>query len=219
MNQVIALKNRLIEQYTREQGLVVMPSYLRVESVIKNSKSRYTFPISNTKSPDVSTASDAGSWQRQLDRNNAFFVTKMGVFIYQVDTTAPISVLQTYPSSAHFSGGTIAFDYTHLERLYSSGRLYVSIDGRVFVDRSIPLQDFRYVPQTQKTGATDENQTAPNRGFVNSAIELQFQGNRQNDVEISCETFPGIKWEQDAANTEVRIACLFEGFEVVGVSE
>lgn len=213
---VIALKNRLIETYTKQQGLVVMPSHLRVESTIKNSKSRYVFPLSNTKKPDVDPASDSGVWQRQLDRNNEFHVTKMGIFIYQVDTTAPVSVLQTFPSSGHFTGGT-NFSYADLERLYSAGRLYVSIDGRVYIDRSVPVSNFRYVPEFQKTAAGNESQTAPNRGFINSAIEMTFAGNKQNDVEINCDAFSGINWEQDAADTEVRLVVMFEGFEVVGV--
>ena len=195
-----------------------MPSFLRVESIIRNNKSLYKFPISNTKKPDVDPASESGRFQRQLDRNNEFYITKMGIFIYQADVVnKPISILQTYPSSGHFAGGT-NFDYLDLERLYSAGSVYVAVDNRVYIDNSLPISKFRYAPETQQDAATNVNQTAPNRGFINPLIDMTFQGNKQIDVQIACDTFPGIQWEQDAANTEVRIVTFFEGLEVVGVT-
>lgn len=169
---------------------VLTPSYLRLEVQLTISNNSYYFPVKINEPNSQGQA--ARPTEKRLHDQDAFYATGIMMYISKLPTggnTAPYPtnmLLDTYPNSitypASFAAGTPAGAST-LETLYN-GYLTLIVNERTLLT-GFPLSDFRQVPQTQLTAATN----SPITQFDGTGLQfiepnIVFIGTKKNNLNI-----------------------------------
>lgn len=199
-------------------GKNIQDSTIRLESKFQNNKQDFVFVIQNNRGDDFP---DDGplSFQNKLDRNNVFRALEYRIAIYERDLVNPENSKELIyaPLTSYFTAGT-NFAPTDLEWFYQNGKIQVKVDTTEYLSQSLHVGEFRRVPQTQVAAAAPNDgfvtQTPANAGYRTMNLPINFFGDKQNDIRIICPVPPGIQWEQDAANKELRVVLSFKGLEV-----
>lgn len=169
---------------------VLTPSYLRFEVQLSTTNNQYYFPV-KVNEPN-SQGQAARPTEVRLHDQDAFYATGMMLYISKLTTngnTAPYPtnmMLDTYPNAITyplaFAAGTPPGAST-IETLYN-GKLTLNVNERTLLT-ALPLSDFRQVPQTQLTGATN----SPISQFDGTGLQfiepnLVFIGTKKNILNI-----------------------------------
>lgn len=201
--------NRALRKKGQDPKKIVRtPSYLRVENTLLNAQSRYKFDIKSTSSTSVV--------ERKLDINDSFYMTHLGLFIYQYLNTEPRNqVLQTYANQTHFTGGT-NFDANDLNIIYN-GSFEIKVGNTVLME-AMDTKRFQQIPETQQASATTYSQTELDQGFVEMTPEFFISGKANNEFALSTPAEGTINFEQDAANTSTIVVMYARGFLVKDIN-
>ncbi len=173
---------------------IIVPSYLRVETELKDGINVYEF--------DITKARDDLSVERKLDKNDEFVITHLGVFIYeQVIAEIGRGVLQTYPNAKHFTN-VLAGDIADLELVYNA-EMSIKVGNVVFLP-NFPCNLFRKVPRTQEgvvtSGTIDASNVIVNTLQLHSEWEasdglypieptIKLSGQGSNEIKIELPNF------------------------------
>lgn len=187
---------------------IISESDLRIENTIANTKNRYTFPILKSNGVDEIT-------EIKLDKNDKFFVTHLGLFLAAQLTTSPgKAILETYPNEQVFVTG-VGFSPADLEIAYN-GILDIKIGSRTFVE-NFSTKSFRFVPQTQKSAATNKNQQINIDGFV-EWNNLEFSGASDTEIAVTLPLEGTVEMAAIAADTVNRLVLVAHGFLIKGAA-
>ena len=198
-------------QLRKDNGSAVISySHLRIENKILNNKSTYPFqilPVGGEISTEV-----------KLDKNDTFYATKMGLFVYERSTATSDEgrkVLQTYPNNSFFTAGT-AFVIADLETLYNG---YIDIKkGTTVIVEKLDTRNFREVSMTQQSSATTKSSQRRDSGFIDMFPVVALPGKEQVTITGSFPVYSACNWQSDATTTETRMALIIRGYLVKGGS-
>ncbi len=199
----------LLRGYSQEKinAMVIQPDYIRVDQALVNTSTTYSFNIQSTS---ATTANEA-----KLDINDSFYVTHLGILLYNGISTDPHNKpLVTYPNTSYFGTGT-NFDFQDLEIIYNVGRLSYKVQTRTVLE-NLPIRDCRYVPQTQQSSATNKSQQEALDGLIPMTPEYFVQGSANNQFVLNIPLYnsAAINWAHDAANNTNYVVMLAQGFKI-----
>jgi len=189
----------------KESGNFPAPSFLRVDQVLANNKSRYKF--------DIKAASTDAAPELRLDRNDLFVATHIGIFLVAQDRNKKgREVLQSYPNQVIFPAAA-GFDPEDLEAIYN-GFLTMKVGSTVNIE-SLSMQNFRKVPQTQQSASTNRSQWNLKDQCYKPETTLELHGTANIDIEVEFPTYNNIKIAYDGEGTiDHKIAMLAFGYLV-----
>lgn len=203
-------KSVLADKGIDSSGLVINESFLRIEKVLKNTTSVYDFNLKDT--------SDTEAIERKLDINDSFLVGGIALAVYKRDKTAPYNEeLQFYPNPQHFTGGT-NFSVKDLEVLYK-GSLEFKVGNTVNAE-ALSTLDFRHVPETQQTAATNHAQFCLDEVVKQLSPNFLLRGSKSNSIKLTAPMSDGaLNWAHDDANQETRVVLYLTGMQIKGMNE
>lgn len=190
------------------RGKIITESYLRVEQPMVNGQNNYNFDIQKT--------SGSSNTENKLDLNDAFVMTKIGMFLtYNVSTTPYIGVLQTYPNNEYFTlaGVTPA----HMEAFYN-GNYKITVGQTVFLN-ALDTRRFRYVGTAQQSSPTTKSEQHEDSGLSFLARQIILQGQGNNQIVLNVPSFAAQAIVTTAANTTTQVVFYARGFLVTGGSQ
>jgi len=200
--------NALLKKYP---GAIPSPGFLRSEAELRNSNGTYTFRVDKNSGELVT--------ELKLDRNDIFVITDLAVYLAAQDQTKMgMEVLQTYPNKTVFPAvvGPPAFEPDHLEAIYN-GRLSLKIANKVNIE-AMSMHNFRVVPQTQQSAATNKSQYSRNAaGYALGSI-IYLKGNMDIEVKIEFNSFDNIAIQAQTANIKNKLVFHPYGFLIKGQS-
>ena len=199
--------NELLKKYP---GKIIQPnSYLRLEKAISNSSSELDF--------DVKKVGNESATERKLDRNDKFIMTALGLFIAKREVAKPgKTVLQTYPNEVHF-GTTAGFSVKDLEVIYNAEFEYKV--GSTTNIEALSTSQFRNVPETQQSGASNFSEIAQGMGIIHFPAQYTIHGNKSNELSLKMRYFAGIQVASVDAGFENIVVLMPLGFLVKNASE
>lgn len=210
------IMKRLAEAYPNK---AISPSYLRLETETVNT-TRLDFTISN----DTGTKTSA---ERRLQRNDLFFATHVGFFIKKVASGVHgNSLLYTYPNGTQFADNSTTFLQADLESLWN-GFLQIKTGSTITVE-ALDTQRFRNAPMLPQ-GTTNaaiagpvlypitQDSRGPKDGILQLDSFLQFLGTEQHEISLTIPDGSTMKIAHTAANTDVFITLVFQGWLVKNV--
>ena len=199
--------NALVKKYGKD--MVPSPGFLRVEQILSNNKGSYRFPID--------TNSGQSQTELKLDRNDLFVVTDLAFYLLKEVSAMPgLNVLQTYPNETEFAAvvGPPAFTPGHLEAIYN-GRFSLKIATKVNIE-AMSMHAFRYVPETQQSGATNKSEYSLDKAAYPLGSILYLKGNMDIEVKVEFNTFAGIAIEAVTAGQAHKIVFHPYGYLIKG---
>lgn len=166
------------------QGKPIAESYLRVERQITNNDSILTF--------DVRKTGNERATEKKLDLADVFVIFSMGFYLLADETAKPgKAILQTYPNAFVFPDETTNFFGRELETIYN-GALSIKSGQTVLID-SQRMADFRYVPQTLQSSATNFGQFEPTFGQKAFPTRIELKGTQNTEISVKFPVWSGIK--------------------------
>ncbi len=222
-SMIVVDRNRAI--YSRLKrifmpGASIVPSYLRIENKLENSKSGYEFEIMDTQVTENPTV------ENRLNINDMFAISDLGLFIYQEDNDENgREPLQTYPNTTHFTGGS-TFVPKDLETIYN-GNLAIKVGSTVFLD-SFDTRRLRLVPSVQEgninaaaydsatpadnTYSQGHSESNPQDGFSEMTPQIILDGRKKNEIKLTIPSFSGINIEHDGAGVQNNVVLYLRGY-------
>ncbi len=190
-------------------SVVMAPSFLRSIVEITNNQSNYKF---NLKSGESVVSKEIES---RLDRNDIFIGARLGYGILPVVSSKWAKAkLQTYPNQTTFPAVTaVGTEFTpdDLEVFWNS-TLSLKVGNTVFIP-NFDTSQFRYAPETQKSGATNYDQSdGANDGYIDQVPQIILSGEANIDLQVQVPLFDGIKVDNTNANTTNYLAIITRGF-------
>jgi hypothetical protein len=187
-----ALFNKLVTDY---KGNTPSPSYLRVEQTLTNSKGVYEFKFKRTD--------NEADTEVKLDQGDIFVITHLAVYLLKEDSTKiGIGVLQSFVNQQVFASAT-GFTPSHLESIYS-GKLQLKVGQEIKIE-SLSMQEFRYVPTTQQSSATNLSEYNAKDAKYTPDMLITLSGKRDNTVTITFPTFASMAIAAVANNTKNKL--------------
>lgn len=184
----------------------LVPGFLRLESVIKNTEGKITFRTF------VGDGTTVKSTERRLDRNDAFIATSYRVGLLKQDTATGKTNGQIvyYPNITVF-GAAAAAD---LWAVYQ-GFLRMNIDDKDEL-KGFPMQRFLDIPETQQTAGTNYDQRNAASGLVHLTPHIIIDGDKKNEIEVVFPTYAGFAGATPAvAGNEHFLVLELYGFEAL----
>lgn len=186
-------------------GHVVSRSFLRHDIPLKSNRSLY----------EANFLAENGQIelpQSRLSRTDSFMALMLGFFLLAEKDDKPGSaVLQTYPNPTVFAGAAALED---LEVFYN-GEIDIQVNN-VIISERFPLRDFRYVGETQKTGATSENSKGSHAGMVLLPPRVNLNGAEKNRIAVRIPSYAGIDLESGTAGETFKLVAYLDGFLIEG---
>lgn len=187
----------------RDQGFITVPGFFRVESLIKNGQSKYSFPIQKDSNSDQLTES-------KLDRNDKFMLTHLGLFLMKRLTTKPgIEVLQTYPNIQEFADDSTNFLGADLEAFYN-GHMSLKVGQTTFIER-LDTRRFRAIEDTQQSSASTKSSARENSGFIEMTPQVMLEVDQKIEIAVEAPT-AFAKVQNTVANTNNYLVLVGRGF-------
>lgn len=156
-------------------SLIATQSYLRCESLITNSASKYTF--------DILANGNETPVERKLNKNDVFIVTHLAGYLIQYTAVAGViqkwtSPLQTYPNATYFAGTPTPGDLN----VFYNGFLNISV-GRVKFFDGYPAHLFAKYPRTQQTTSANYSDRELSDGGASIEPLAILSGSANNTIE------------------------------------
>lgn len=190
-------------------GLVISPSFLRLEKKLENQNGTMTFDHQRNGG-EIST-------EVRVDKNDSFFATKAKLALFQRDTATndqAIKILQTYPNKIEFAAAN-GLNPDHLEMIYN-GKLSIQRANTILVE-SFPTYRFREVSETQQTSAANKSSVSGLAGFTDLVNHVEITGREAMQIELKTPSVNGLAWQYTTGTVETRVALLLDGFLVKGL--
>jgi len=185
------------------EGKTIAPSTLRLEATIRNNQSVYSFVLNRDDTNQFPT-------ERRLDRSDRFAITKIGLFLINVDVAnrKGNAVLQSFATP-----GVFAAQAPDLELFYNS-ILKLIVNNDVLIE-GISTHMFRHVPDTQKTvaGAVENSVTGFN-GYQDITPNFVLDGSVKTDINIIAPVHNGANIQATTAGFENRLVLMLEGYHI-----
>lgn len=197
------------------KGGVVAPSYIRMEAYLKNGLQQYIF---NTKigSADAST-------EHKLNEQDAFRISRMGLFLMKESTTIPgIGVRQTYPNAVEFPNEGGALQTSHLEHLYN-GFFSLKVGDTIYlIDQ--PVLGCRVINTAIELaagtgfGGTPNNEMHSHNGFIDIEPQYTLKGQANNQLLLNVPGDSTHKIESVFGTTgyKPKLVCILLGYKITG---
>lgn len=161
------------------EGVIASPAEIISENTITAGKTLYSFPV---KQQSLAGTITNFPLQLGVKDNDLFIAWRIGVLLSNRASTSDSNVkYQTYVSNAVFGANTA--DVNDLQSFYN-GVLQLKTGSTVFVDQ-FSTQNFLKVPQTQKTGSTNENEYSLDYALTDIGGRPIFSGKADQDVQVS----------------------------------
>lgn len=187
-------------------GKVVSPGYLRVEQTLLNSTGKYKFNIKKIGGENVT--------ELKLDRNDLFVVSSIGIYLLREETAkAGGQALQTYPNQTVFAG-VVGFDPKDLETIYN-GFLYMKVSTLVNIE-SLSMQNFRRIPQTQQSSATNYSQYDLAESTYKPGSLIELHGTSDIEINVEYPSFTGITLAAVTAGFTHKLVFMPQGYLIKG---
>ena len=191
--------NKLVAMY-QPHGIVPAPHYLRIEQLLTNDKSRYTFNFKQDNS-DSRTES-------KLDKNDRFCVTGLSLLLLREDA-AKIGgqALQSFPNAQVFTAVAGEFVPADLEAVYN-GALSLKTGSVINIDK-LPALAFRKVPRTQAqalAGGFVYNEFNLDDVLYVGAEDITLDGGKTQVFEFELPTFASMKIASGATNVAAGVS-------------
>lgn len=155
------------------QNAVMSQSYLRLETLLTNTLTNYTFPILNNQTNGVAIRPT----EVRLAQQDSFFCSSIAVYLAKAASATDSAFgLKTYNSASIFTTGAASLF------AFYNGFIKVNINKSVIIP-NLALSNFYQVPQTQQTAATN----SPIDEFDPSEVNLfepniNFVGTKSSDI-------------------------------------
>lgn len=186
----------------RYKGMVISPSYLRIQSKLSNSSGSYSI--------DIKKNGNELTTELKLDRNDTFVATRLGIYLLKRDTTKDgLGQLQTYPNTTVFASAT-GFTPAHLETIYN-GNLNMKVNQTVVIEK-MPLSKFRYVPTSQQTATIIYSEWNDDNAALTLPALWILNGTDSVELTVNFPTYSGIQIAAVATNTENHLVVVPFGF-------
>lgn len=204
-DRAIHLNNSLKAEYA---GKTLVPGFLRLEATITNNSGIIKF---STQTGDSNTVYPT---EKRLDRNDAFIVTEMGVFLLKQDVANKKTngLLYSYPNRTIFGAAT-----DDLMAIFTGGMLDIEVNKK----REIPDLDvlrFLQVPQVQQSSANNFDEFNLNKAMKPVTPQFRIDGAGSNDIKLTFNTYAGFAGASAVAGTEHRVVLYLHGLFVQGGS-
>jgi hypothetical protein len=204
-DRAIHLNNSLKAEYA---GKTLVPGFLRMEATIKNNSGIIKF---STQTGDSNTVY---ATEKRLDRNDAFIVTDMGVFLLKQDIAngKTNGLPYSYPNRTIFGAAT-----DDLLAIFTAGVLDIEVNKK----REIPDLDllrFLQIPQVQQSTANNFDETNLKKALKPVTPQFRIDGSGTNDIKITFPTYAGFAGASAVAGTEHRVVLYLHGLFVQGGS-
>jgi len=119
--------------------------------------------------------------ERFLNMNDAFVVTHWGLVLLNERVPEPgQAVPQTYENETEFT--VVGVDPKDLAKLYN-GSFNVTI-GQDKLIEGYPTRNFRVVPTSQQSSATNKSEVSPRDGFAESSPMVILSGSGKNQLTV-----------------------------------
>jgi hypothetical protein len=189
-------------------GVVPSPSYLRIEQTLSNSKGSYEFRFAKTDNESIT--------EIKLDRNDIFVVTDLAVYLLREDSTKPgLGVLQTFVNQQVFASAT-GFTPAHLETVFN-GKLELKVGSKINIE-NLSMQNFRRVPETQQSSATNLSKYNVDESKLSLGSLLYLKGNADTKVTINYPTFASMALAAVASNISHKLVFHPYGYLIRGAA-
>jgi len=160
-------------------GVIASPAEIISEQTISSGKTQYNFPV---KQQSIDGTISTFPLQLGVKDNDLFIAWRLGLLLSNRSATTDSNVLyQTYVSNSVF--GSVTNDVADLKSFYN-GKLQLKTGSTVFVDQ-LSTQEFYKVPETQKTGSTNENEFILDWALTDIGARPIFSGKADQDVQVS----------------------------------
>jgi len=180
-------------------GISPAPHFLRIEQVLTNDKSRYTFNFKQDNS-DSRTES-------KLDKNDKFCVTGLALLLLRENTNqVGGQALQSFPNAQVFVAVANEFVPADLEAIYN-GFLSLKTGSQINIDK-LPALGFRKVPRTQAqalAGGFVYNEFNLDDVLYVGAEDITLDGGKTQTFEFELPTFANMKIASGATNLALGI--------------
>lgn len=171
-------------QLATTKGFIVAPGDIRSERLITNSDTTYSFDVRETTLQGTLATRPL---QKGVLDNDLFIAFRMGIFIDHRVALQSDVILQTYPNASHFVASTAAYD--DLWAFYN-GNFSVQVGATEFINQ-YNSNNFAWVPQTQKSLATNETEYDLFQATKDLGTYSVFSGKADNKVQLNIKTFSG----------------------------
>jgi len=198
------LRAILNETVAQNPGKTVTQGYIRVEQLISNGKTNYTFPVTKDSNSDSAT-------ERKLDRNDKFKMTHVGMFLVKKDSTLPsLEVDQTYPNIQVFPDESTTFYGAHLEVFYK-GNFQIRIGQTLYVE-ALDTARFRVVGNTQQSSASTKSSVNPYDGYTELTPQITLDGDGKSQIQLSVPANSNLKVANTTTNMSNYVVFAARGF-------
>jgi hypothetical protein len=182
---------------------VIAPGKLRLESTLSNSSNTIQVPVLEDSIQPLKT-------EVRLNKNDLFFMIGLGMFITRQETGKEgRAVLTTYPNEFVFPA-VAGFKPSDLEALYN-GKISMKVGDREYIS-TLDTNRFRFVPETQQSGATNKDEFSEDNNFSELPTHYKLRGTDQIDLSVVFPSFNGIEIESVTAGFKHQLVLVPKGF-------
>ena len=214
ISQLTELTERNILQQLKtvvKNPVNIRRSYLQVYLPIANDQRTYVFDVAQGANETVNAPVS------KLRDKEAFVVTTMSTNLVRVTNASGkpdgTERRQTFVNTNVFVTAA-GFTPEHLNNFYR-GEISWKIDNQTIAWSGFPMDLMEFVPQTQKTGATLENQYTPDFGKITPPAVSVLDGNKTNQFEVIVPAPNGTtQWASATAGVVHHLCLRLDGFRI-----
>lgn len=218
------LYNKIRQDYADFR--IIPGYYVKTCQALSDTKTLYTFNVTDKN------AISYPSHERYLSTNDRLIVTHLGFHIgMYVSTTDSLVRWHTYPSLFFDSVSPSSFNELHLNAIWASGDLKLTVNNYEYLERHSLLQhqiipDKMYgevvaasndpitSPIVYQTYTVGYDGYKPGDGFVETTPNLILNGSDDIKLQIEFDAFANIKIAHDGSNATNLMAVTLYGFLV-----